>query len=90
MARKGKEQVISCPCGGLAMRAQSSGSTTRDFEATASMLQALQDAQIDDRLVEIQDLDEDSIQEGRQGTPAPQNTIQKTLDVILRRISDLE
>ncbi len=84
MAGKGKERVISYPCGGPATRAQSSGSTTRDFEAMASTLQALQDTQIDDRLVEIQDLDEDSIQEGRQGIPVPQNTIQKMLDAILQ------
>ncbi len=60
---------------GYAMRAQSSGSTTRDFEAMASTLQALQDAQIPERLVGVQDSDGDSVPEGEQDLPHAQNTI---------------
>ncbi len=72
------------------MRAQSSRSTTRDFEATASTFQALQDAQIPKRLVRVQDSDGDSVPEGEQDSPHAQNTIQEMLNAILRRISDLE
>ncbi len=65
------------------MSVQSSGSTTRDFEATASTLQALQDAQVTKRLVEIQDSDEDSIHECRQNILHTLNMMQQTLDAIL-------
>ncbi len=66
------------------MSVQSSRSTTRDFEATASTLQALQDAQVTEHLAEIQDLDEDSVHEYQQDTPYTLNIIQQTLDAILR------